>query len=182
MDLGHCQVCGAKLGSHIHSFYSRTQKASVDGDVKTITVLHELQEMAFCGQECWEAMEEQITQGLHPLYQPLNLFGTCSDCRKPVDRAEPHYTLYIGELDDVSQPWLASMRILDEREPSHDGQRLVNARPALPKSGAGESEVPSLASTRGKVATVRRLHPELGSRLAEVLNQAKALDAEGASE
>ncbi|MGY6255528.1 hypothetical protein ACXIVK_18865 [Paraburkholderia caledonica] len=61
-------------------------------------------------------MEEQITQGLHPLYQPLHLVATCSDCRKPVDRTQPHYTLNIGELEDVSQPWLASMRILDEKE------------------------------------------------------------------
>ena len=76
---------------------------------------------------------------------------------------------------------------------------VVNARPALPKSArhrieaqvyhfrktleAGVSaEVPSLASTRGKDATVRRLHPELGIRLAEVLNQANAPDAEGVSE
>jgi hypothetical protein len=116
MQLGCCHVCGEKLGFRIHIFYSRTQKVSLDGETKTITVLHELQEMAFCGQECWEAMEEQITAGLHPLYQSLHLVATCCDCRKPVDRTQPHYTLYIGELEDVSQPWLASMRILDEKE------------------------------------------------------------------
>jgi hypothetical protein len=116
MQLGHCHVCGEKLGSRIHGFYSRTQKVSFDGETKTITVLYELQEMSFCGQECWEAMEEQITEGLHPLYQPLHLVATCCECRRPVDRTQPHYTLYIGELEDVSQPWLASMRILDEKE------------------------------------------------------------------
>jgi hypothetical protein len=116
MQLGRCHVCEEKLGSHIHDFYSRTQKVSCDGETKTITVLYELQEMTFCGQECWEAMEEQITEGLHPLYQPLHLVATCCDCRKPVDRTQPHYTLYIGEMEDVSQPWLASMRILDEKE------------------------------------------------------------------
>ncbi|MFM0378485.1 hypothetical protein PQQ72_15875 [Paraburkholderia strydomiana] len=116
MDLSPCQVCGEKLGSRIHSFYSRTQKVSIEGDTKTITVLHELQEMAFCGQECWDAMEESITAGFHPLYQPLHFVATCSECQKLVDRTQPHYTLYTGEFEDVSQPWLASMRILDEKE------------------------------------------------------------------
>ncbi|WP_153135342.1 hypothetical protein [Paraburkholderia agricolaris] len=116
MQLGHCRVCEEKLGSPTREFYSRTQKVSFDGETKTITVLYELQEMTFCGKDCWEAMEESITAGLHPLYQPLHLVATCCDCRKPVDRTQPHYTLYIGELEDVSQPWLASMRILDEKE------------------------------------------------------------------
>jgi hypothetical protein len=79
-------------------------------------MLREMDEMTFGGQECWEAMEEQITEGLHPLYQSLRFVATCSECRKPVDRTQPHYALYIGELEDVSHPWLASMRILDEKE------------------------------------------------------------------
>jgi len=116
MQFGHCNVCGEELGSRNHNFYSRTQKVSLDGETKTITVLHELQEMTFCGQECWEAMEEQITAGLHPLYQPLHLVATCSECQESVDRGEPHYTLNIGELEDISQPWLASMRIIEEKE------------------------------------------------------------------
>ena len=116
MDLGHCQVCGEKLGSRIHSFYSRTQKVAIEGETKTITVLYELQEMAFCGHECWEAIESAIVEGLHPLYQPLQMVATCCECRKPVDRTVPHYTLNIGQMEDISRPWLASMRILDERE------------------------------------------------------------------
>jgi len=63
MQLSHCHVCGEKLGSRIHNFYSRTQKMSLDGETKIISVLHELQEMPFCGQECWGAMEEAITEG-----------------------------------------------------------------------------------------------------------------------
>jgi hypothetical protein len=116
MELGHCQVCGQKLGSRIHSFYSRTQKVVVERETKTISVLYELQEKAFCGHECWQAIESAIVEGLHPLYQPLQMFATCSECRKPVDRTERHYTLNIGELEDISRPCLASMRILDERE------------------------------------------------------------------
>lgn len=116
MELRHCQVCGEQLGFRIHEFYSRTQKVSIECETKTITVLYELQEMAFCGQECWKAMEEQITAGLHPLYQPLHSVARCCECQRPVDRTQPHYALYIGELEDVSQPWLASMRILDEKE------------------------------------------------------------------
>lgn len=107
---------GRKVGSSTHEFYSRTQKVSFDGETKTIAVLHEPQEMTFCGQDCWGAMEEQITDGLHPLYQPLRPVATCCECQKPVDRAKPHYALYIGEMEDVSQPWLASMRIFNERE------------------------------------------------------------------
>lgn len=116
MQLGHCNVCGEKLKSRGYYFYSRIQKVSLEGETKVIAVLHERQEMTFCGQECWEAMEKQITEGLYPLYQPLNLVATCCECRRPTERTQPHYTLYIGELEDVSQPWLASMRILDEKE------------------------------------------------------------------
>jgi DNA-directed RNA polymerase subunit N (RpoN/RPB10) len=116
MQPGHCHVCGEKLGTRIHDFHSRTQKVSFDGETKTITVLYELQEMSFCGQECWEAIGEHITEGLHPLYQPLHLVARCSECRKPVDRTQPHYTLNISKLEDISQPWLASMRVLDEKE------------------------------------------------------------------
>jgi hypothetical protein len=114
MQFGQCHVCGENLGSRIHGFTSQTQKVSLDG--KTITVLHALQEMSFCGQQCWEAIEEHITEGLHPLYQRLHLVATCSECRKPVDRTQPHYTLNISEMEDISQPWLASMRVLDDKE------------------------------------------------------------------
>ncbi|SAK66555.1 hypothetical protein AWB78_02420 [Caballeronia calidae] len=116
MELGHCQVCEVKLGSRMHNFYSRTQKVNFDGESKIITVVHELHEMCFCSKECWEAMEEPITEGLHPLYQALHAVATCCECQRPVDRVQPHYTLYIGEMEDVSQPWLASMRIMDEKE------------------------------------------------------------------
>lgn len=116
MQIGRCQVCEEPLRSCTHEFYSRTQKVLFDGETKTVTVLYELQEMSFCGQECWEAMEEPITEGLHPLYQPLHSVATCSECQSPVDRTQPHDALFIGELEDVSQPWLASMRILDEKE------------------------------------------------------------------
>jgi hypothetical protein len=116
MQFGQCHVCGENLGSHIHGFSRQTQKVSLEGETQTITVLHALQEMSFCGQEGWEAIEEHITEGLHPLYQPLHLVATCSECRKPVDRTQPHYTLNINKLEDISQPWLASMRVLDEKE------------------------------------------------------------------
>ncbi|WP_296658532.1 hypothetical protein [Paraburkholderia sp.] len=116
MQTGRCQVCEEQLGSRTHEFYSRTQKVVFEGKLKTVTVLYELQEMSFCGQECWEAMEKPIMDGLHPLYQQLHPVAKCCECQAPVDRTQPHYALYVGELEDVSQPWLASMRILDERE------------------------------------------------------------------
>lgn len=116
MELGHCQVCEVKLGSRMHNFYSRTEKVNFDGESEVITVLHGLHQMSFCSKGCWEAIEEAITEGLHPLYQPLRAVATCCECRKPVDRNQAHYTPYIGEMEDVSQPWLASIRIVDEKE------------------------------------------------------------------
>jgi hypothetical protein len=111
-----CQVCKEKSTGNIHSIYSRTQKLIFEGESKILNVLYELHEMNFCGADCAEAMAEAMTEGLHPLYQPLNEIATCCECRKPVFRLQPHYALYIGEFEDVSQPWLASMRIVDEEE------------------------------------------------------------------
>ena len=116
MQFGKCHVCGENLGQRIYGFSCYTQKVSLDGETQTVIILRGVQEMSFCGQDCWEAMEEQITEGLHPLYQPLHMVATCSECRKPVDRTRPHYTLNVCEVEDISQPWLASMRVLDEKE------------------------------------------------------------------
>jgi endogenous inhibitor of DNA gyrase (YacG/DUF329 family) len=111
-----CYVCSASLNSTYHEFYSRTQKvAQVDGQT-TISVLYELQELQFCSQQCWQALEPRIVEGLNPVYQPFHMVATCSQCQKPVDRKLPHYTLYVGELEDVSKPWLASVRVVEDRE------------------------------------------------------------------
>ncbi|MGF6646531.1 reverse transcriptase family protein [Paraburkholderia sp. GAS82] len=76
---------------------------------------------------------------------------------------------------------------------------VVNVRPALPKDerrriraqvhqvkealmSGTQADVPSVASTRGKIAKVVRLHPELGSRLSDRLGQAVPFDSEGSAE
>ncbi|MGF6596287.1 DNA-directed RNA polymerase subunit N (RpoN/RPB10)/endogenous inhibitor of DNA gyrase (YacG/DUF329 family) [Paraburkholderia sp. GAS448] len=111
-----CYACGESLSSTYHAFYSRTQKvAKVDGQI-TISVLYELQELQFCSQQCWQKLEPRIVKGLNPVYQPFHMVATCSQCQSPVERTLPHYALYIGELEDVSKPWLASVRVVKDRE------------------------------------------------------------------
>jgi DNA-directed RNA polymerase subunit N (RpoN/RPB10)/endogenous inhibitor of DNA gyrase (YacG/DUF329 family) len=111
-----CYVCGESLNSTYHAFYSRTQKVGkVDGQT-TISVLYELEELQFCGQQCWQALEPRIIEGLNPVYQPFHMVATCSQCQNPVDRTQPHYTLYVGELENVSKPWLASVRVVEDWE------------------------------------------------------------------
>ncbi|RAS38341.1 reverse transcriptase family protein [Paraburkholderia bryophila] len=76
---------------------------------------------------------------------------------------------------------------------------VVNVHPALPKderrriraqvhqvkealTSGTQADVPSVASTRGKIAKVIRLHPDLGSRLSDRLGQAVPFDTEGSPE
>ena len=76
---------------------------------------------------------------------------------------------------------------------------VVNVHPALPKderrriraqvhqvkealTSGTQADVPSVASTRGKIAKVVRLHPELGSRLSNTFGQAVPFDSEGSPE
>jgi len=76
---------------------------------------------------------------------------------------------------------------------------VVNVHPALPKeerrriraqvhqvkqaltSGTQANE-PSVASTRGKIAKVVRLHPELGARLSDAFGQGTPFDSDGSLE
>lgn len=111
-----CYACGESLNSNYYAFYSRTQKvAQVDGQT-TISVMFELQELQFCSQRCWQTLEPRIIDGLNPVYQPFHMVATCSQCQSSVARTLPHYTLYVGELEDVSEPWLASVRVVRDRE------------------------------------------------------------------
>jgi hypothetical protein len=76
---------------------------------------------------------------------------------------------------------------------------VVNVHPALPKeerrriraqvhqvkqalTSGTQANMPSVASTRGKIAKVVRLHPELGARLSDAFGQAIPFDSDGSSE
>jgi hypothetical protein len=76
---------------------------------------------------------------------------------------------------------------------------VVNVHPALPKEErrrirvqvhqvkealtfGTQVNVPSVASTRGKIAKVVRLHPELGARLSDTFGKAVPFDSEGSPE
>jgi endogenous inhibitor of DNA gyrase (YacG/DUF329 family) len=130
--MANCYVCDEFLDSTYHAFYSRTQKVAEVNGQTTISVLYELQELQFCSQQCWQALEPRIIEGLNPLYQPFHMVATCSQCQNPVDRTQPHYTLNVGEMEDVSKPWLASVRVVkdweiavlcpDCRQPADEGE------------------------------------------------------------
>jgi hypothetical protein len=109
-----CRVCMSGIGSCYLALFGRMQKVSSGG--KQISVVHELMESFFCSELCWEGMEKVVTEGLNPVYQPFHMVATCSQCGKAVDRVKPHYTLHVAEFKDVSEPWLISAQVLDERE------------------------------------------------------------------
>jgi len=102
------------IGPCYFALFGRTQKVSSGG--KQIFVMHDLLESCFCSALCWEGMEKVVTDGLNQVYQPFHMVATCSQCGKAVDRVKPHYAIHVAEFKDVSQPWLISAQVLDERE------------------------------------------------------------------
>lgn len=112
--LGQCYVCNSDVQPRFFSFYNRTQRVSPDG--ATITCLYAEEAFRFCGKSCWEVLEKPIVAEFNPVYQSFRVTATCSICQKPVDRTQRHYVIDIAEMEDISEPWLASHRTLDERE------------------------------------------------------------------
>jgi hypothetical protein len=112
--LGRCYVCNSDVQPRFFSFYDSTQQVSPDG--KTITCLYAKETFRFCGESCWEVLEKPIVAGFNPVYQLFTITARCSICQKAVDRTQRHYVINIAEMEDISKPWLASHRTLDERE------------------------------------------------------------------
>lgn len=112
--LGRCYVCNSDVQPRFFSFYNRIQQVSPDG--QTITCLYAEETIRLCGKSCWEVIEKPMLASFNPVYQAFKMTATCSLCQKPVDRTHRHHAINIAEMEDISKPWLASHRTLDERE------------------------------------------------------------------
>jgi len=112
----HCEVCRADLTRRYFSLSKRCQWVLETENESVITVLSDHMLADFCSDLCRDEVESAIAATLQVAYQPFDMTASCSLCRAQVRRDAPHVAISVAEYEDISEPWLLSARILDERE------------------------------------------------------------------
>jgi hypothetical protein len=112
----YCGVCDHELHKGYFSLSRRSQTASYPQFGAVVMVSNDELVTDFCGSECSEYAEAAITSTLTSAYPSGGKTVPCSLCLRPVDRTVPHVSVGMTEFEDVSQPWLVSARVVDDRE------------------------------------------------------------------
>lgn len=121
-DGSFCGICDQPRPKCCVSFSARTcwlERQEVDRKpVTAVKVLNEEELLMLCETACWRSAEPLLTAyfKLKTTFPPFGWVTACSVCGKAVDRAQPHVTLNVTEMEDISTPWLPSAQILDDRD------------------------------------------------------------------
>lgn len=112
----YCGVCEHILHKGHFSLSKRSQTLTDTPSGKVVMVSDDNLLTEFCGQECADYAEAAISSTLTSPYPTADKMVPCSLCLRPVDRTAPHVSVAMTQLEDASQPWLVSARVVDEHE------------------------------------------------------------------
>jgi hypothetical protein len=112
----YCGVCDHELHRGYFSLSKRSQSVKTTSAGEVVMVLADTLVTDFCGEECSNYAEAVVSSTLTSPYPAPGPTVPCSLCLKPVDRFSPHVSVSMAQYEDVSQPWLVSARVVDERE------------------------------------------------------------------
>jgi hypothetical protein len=126
-----CGVCDCQLRADYFSLSKRSQTVKTTPDGNVVMVSEDELVTDFCGIECSDYAEVAITSTLTTPY-PSSSGATvpCSLCLRPVDRSKPHVAVSMTNVEDASEPWLVSARVVDERELAVYCRSCAEPRPA----------------------------------------------------
>jgi hypothetical protein len=112
----YCGICDHALSREYFSL-SRCNQTFTKTQSETLIVVSDAESLTdFCSQPCADQAETAITSTLSAPYPPSDETVPCSLCLHPVDRTLPHVSIAMTAFEDISQPWLLSARVTDERE------------------------------------------------------------------
>lgn len=111
----YCGICNHELGRGYFSLSKCSQ--TVTGSQPGVVLVSDDSLLTdFCGHECADYAEAAITSTLTSAYPTADKMVPCSLCLRPVDRTAPHVSVSMSQLEDASEPWLVSARVVHERE------------------------------------------------------------------
>lgn len=112
----YCGVCDCKIHTGYFSLSKRSQTLTDTPSGKVVLVSDDDLVSDFCSSACSDYAEAAISSTLTSAYPSGGKTVPCSLCLRPVDRTVPHVSVSMTEFEDISQPWLVSARVVDERE------------------------------------------------------------------
>jgi hypothetical protein len=117
-----CGMCGVTVADHHMQLARRVERMELSEhngqQLKTVRVFSDDVFMEFCDPACWKGREADVTTALelNVIYPNFHWIASCSRCGAAVNRTSPYVTLNIYEVIEESSPWLATEKVLGDKE------------------------------------------------------------------